>query len=65
MTIPHWEFERACERLLMDEQEKISPDNALISTLCEAVRLSRECVRMATAPIPIPAPPVERKGDRQ
>jgi hypothetical protein len=64
MTIPQWEFERACERLLADEQEKISPDNALISTLCEAVRLSRECCRMATVPIAIPKPPAPTVADR-
>lgn len=36
------DFERACRVLLMEEQERVSPNNALISVLCDAVRLSRE-----------------------
>lgn len=36
------EFMNACEVLLEEEQAKISHDNALISVLCDAVRLARE-----------------------
>jgi hypothetical protein len=36
------DFERRCQVHLAEEQSKPLPDNALIGTLCEAVRLSRE-----------------------
>jgi hypothetical protein len=36
------ELMRRCERLVLDEQRKITPDNTLIDTLCEAVRMCRE-----------------------
>ena len=36
------EFIHACEVHIAAEQEKISPDTALIALLCDAVRLSRE-----------------------
>ena len=36
------DFERACRVKLLEEQEKILPDNSLISVLCDAVRLKRE-----------------------
>lgn len=42
------EFERACLVLILEEQEKISPNNALISTLCNAVRLKREYGRFVS-----------------
>jgi indole-3-glycerol phosphate synthase len=35
-------FERRCRLALKAEQEKISPDNALIAVLCDAVRIARE-----------------------
>ena len=38
------EFEKRCLVHIRDEQEKIMPDNALIDTLCNAVRLCREYV---------------------
>jgi hypothetical protein len=52
-------FQQRCDRLLADEQQKIAPDNALIAVLCDAVRLAREYVELATKPIggtPEPAP---------
>ena len=39
-TLAH--FERRCRVLLKLEQEKVAPDAALISVLCDAVRLARE-----------------------
>jgi hypothetical protein len=36
------EFERRCRTLLADEQQKPNPDNTLVDTLCNAVRLGRE-----------------------
>ena len=48
MLRAHDEFERACKIHLMDEQEKISPDNSLVALLCDAVRLSREFCDYAT-----------------
>lgn len=50
------DFVRACECLIVDEQEEASPDNALISVLCDAVRLTREMERMAQGGVP-PAEP--------
>ncbi len=44
-------FVQSCRVLLRDEQEKIAPDSALIGTLCDAVRLSREHARAMTAPL--------------
>ncbi len=38
------EFERRCLTLIAEEQAKISPENALIDVLCNAVRLRREYV---------------------
>lgn len=46
-----WQFTLRANRLLEDEQAKVSPDNALISFLCDAVRLAREHERMATSPM--------------
>jgi hypothetical protein len=39
-------LERAWRLLLMMEQEKPSPDNALIAALCDAVRMKREWMQM-------------------
>lgn len=50
------QFEQRCKVLLADEQEKPSPDNALIGLLCDAVRLARENERMAKAGITPPPP---------
>lgn len=36
------EFKHRCNVLIDDEQRKLSPDNALISVLCDAIRLTRE-----------------------
>jgi hypothetical protein len=46
------QFELRAKHYLADEQEKISPDSALIGLLCDAVRLARENERMGKAPIP-------------
>lgn len=35
-------LERSCLVHLRDEQEKVAPDNALIATLCDCVRVLRE-----------------------
>lgn len=48
------DFERACKMHLAEEQAKISPDNALIGTLCNAVRLARENERMAKSGLGLP-----------
>jgi len=42
MTRPLYEFVRACEVHLADEQSKPLPNNALIAVLADAVRLARE-----------------------
>lgn len=42
LTTSHEQFERSIHVLLAEEQEKLNPNNALISVLCEAIRLSRE-----------------------
>jgi hypothetical protein len=31
-----------CEALILEEQERPNPDNALIAVLCDSVRLARE-----------------------
>jgi hypothetical protein len=36
------DFVRACETILEEEQRLVSPNNALIGLLCDAVRLARE-----------------------
>ena len=53
MTQSHEDFERACLVLLDEEQRKIAPDNHLIATLCDAVRLSREHVDTLENTIPV------------
>jgi hypothetical protein len=35
------DFEQRCTQLIADEQAKVSPDNALIAVLCDAVRVNR------------------------
>ena len=45
------DFLCACEVSIIEEQEKLAPDNALIALLCDAVRLARETIRLATRPI--------------
>lgn len=42
LTTSHDDFTRACRLLIQAEQAKVSPNNALLSVLCDAVRLSRE-----------------------
>ncbi len=45
------DFIRACSVHLVEQQENISPDNALIAVLCDAVRLAREhLARLAETP---------------
>ncbi|MFB3926603.1 MAG: hypothetical protein ACE14T_11175 [Syntrophales bacterium] len=36
------DFRKACEVLIIDEEKNIHPNNALISVLCDAIRLTRE-----------------------
>ena len=55
------EFTTRAQHLIREEQEKPMPNNALISVLCDAVRLARENEILATAPT-APALP---KQDRQ
>lgn len=43
------DFVRACEVLLREEQERPLPNNALVSVLCDAVRLTRELARTVGA----------------
>ena len=43
------DFVRACETHILEEQAKILPDNALIATLCDAVRLTREFAHQNSA----------------
>ena len=47
-------FMRRCELYIVDESQKLAPDNTLIALLCDAVRLARETIRLATRPIVIP-----------
>ena len=35
------DFSNRCEVLIEEEQNKLSPDNALIAVLCDAIRLGR------------------------
>lgn len=42
MECSNAEFERRCLVMIMHEQERASPDNALIALLCDGVRLARE-----------------------
>jgi hypothetical protein len=42
MDCSNAEFERRCRLALKGEQEKIAPDNVIISVLCGAVRCVRE-----------------------
>lgn len=39
------DFERSCRTCILEEQQSISPNNALIAVLCNAVRLKREYVQ--------------------
>ena len=43
MECSNADFERRCLICIADEQDKIAPDNALITVLCDAVRLARKC----------------------
>lgn len=36
------EFVRSCRVLLAEEQRRVAPNNALVSLLCDGVRLARE-----------------------
>ena len=38
------QFTRACQVLIKEEQDRLAPNNALISALCDAVRVARELV---------------------
>ena len=49
------QFVRSCRVHIRAEMDKLNPNNALIATLCNAVRLTREAERMAKAPIISPA----------
>ena len=42
MVCSNEEFEHRCRVAIREESEKLSPDNALISLLCDGVRLARE-----------------------
>lgn len=44
-------FQHKCSVHIADEQVKPNPNNALIDTLCEAIRLCRENERLARAPL--------------
>jgi hypothetical protein len=48
LLVSHADFEQSCKVLLAEEQEKILPNNAIVSVLCDAVRLSREHCHYAT-----------------
>lgn len=48
------DLERRARIHLRNEQAKSNPDNALIATLCDAVRCAREYVEYATGPIYVP-----------
>jgi hypothetical protein len=41
------DFEIACGVYIDNQQQQVSPDNALIALLCDAVRLAREHARIA------------------
>jgi hypothetical protein len=60
------DFRRACRVLLMEEQEQANPNNALVTILCDAVRLSREYIHdlraSAVAPSDLEALLAEREG---
>jgi hypothetical protein len=45
------EHVQACRVLLMEEQEKPLPNNALISVLCDSIRLTREQERLVKSGI--------------
>jgi hypothetical protein len=47
----HADFEHRCKVLLMEEQDKPLPNNALIDVLCNAIRLSREFVDAMSKPL--------------
>lgn len=49
MTISHTAFEHRCEHYISVYSAGVAPDNAVISLLCEAVRLSREACDNAAA----------------
>ena len=51
LLISHAAFERSALVCILEEQEKINPNNALIETLCNAVRLSREACDNAQVPL--------------
>ena len=44
----HADFEHACLVKLAGEQRKPKPDSCLIALLCDAVRVNRECVDVAS-----------------
>jgi len=48
LTVSHAQFEQSIKVLMAEEQDKPSPNNALVSVLCEAIRLSREHVDVMT-----------------
>jgi hypothetical protein len=49
------DFIRACSVHLVEQQESIAPNNALIAVLCDSIRLARE--HLAALAVPVTAPP--------
>jgi len=45
------DFVRSCEVLIREQQERASPDNAGIATLCDAVRLASLSTRTTLRPM--------------
>jgi len=59
----HAAFERSCKLLIKAEQEKSLPDNHLIATLCNAIRLSREHCDYATRNLRLNSPSATWRND--
>src|SRR5574342_141651 len=51
LTTSLWEFVQRCSVHIEEEQAKVLPDNALIGTLCDAVRLAREYANAQSGPL--------------
>ena len=62
---PIYEHVRACEALIQEQQHLPLPDNAIIATLCDSVRMARELFSeiMSNARLAIQAMPVVKRCD--
>ena len=57
LLVSNAQFERSCNVLIWEEQQKLEPNNAIVDVLCNAIRLSREHCHVVSRPITEPTVP--------